>query len=97
MKFIRLYTAALFTALCLLCNPVFAETEEAREMAVAVNINTASATELAEKLDGVGESRAGLIIKFREEQGPFTSTEQLMEIKGIGTATLEKNRDKIQL
>jgi len=96
MKLIRLYTAALFTALCLLSAPAVTLADEAPAV-VAVNINTASAEELAEKLQGIGESRAELIVQFREAQGPFTSLEQLLEIKGIGQATLDKNRDKIQL
>lgn len=95
MKFIRLYTAALFTALCLLTAPAAIMADEAQQ--VAVNINTASAAELAEKLDGIGESKAALIVQFRDEQGAFTSVEQLLEIKGIGQATLDKNRNRIQL
>lgn len=98
MKTIRLYTVALFTALSLLCAPAITVAEEVQKAeTVAVNINTASAEEIAEKLQGIGESRAQLIIQFREENGVFTSVEQLLEIKGIGQATLDKNRDNIQL
>jgi competence protein ComEA len=98
MKITRFYLAALFTAFCLLCTPAITMADEMQaQEVVAVNINSASAEELAEKLDGIGESRAALIVKFREEHGAFTSVEQLLEIKGVGTATLEKNREKIQL
>jgi len=62
-----------------------------------VNVNNASVIELAEKLDGVGKARAQLIIEYREKHGPFTSLEQLMNVKGIGAATIEKNREKIRL
>jgi competence protein ComEA len=48
-----------------------------------VNINTAGADELT-KLDGVGPSTAARIIEYRQANGPFTSPEQLMEVKGIG-------------
>jgi len=61
MKLIRLYTAALFTALYLLSAPAVTLADEA-PAEVAVNINTASAEELAEKLQGIGESRAELIV-----------------------------------
>ncbi|MCX2796263.1 helix-hairpin-helix domain-containing protein [Microbulbifer thermotolerans] len=96
MKTIRAYCTAIFAALYLLWAP--AATLAADEHGVvSVNINTATAEELAEKLDGIGQSKAELIIQFRDQHGPFTSLEQLLEIKGIGQATLDKNRDKIQL
>lgn len=63
----------------------------------AVNINTASAAELAESLNGVGMKKAEAIILWREEHGPFTSKEQLLEVKGIGEVTLAKNSDRILL
>ncbi|WP_308368447.1 MULTISPECIES: ComEA family DNA-binding protein [unclassified Microbulbifer] len=97
MKEVQKWLSAVFAALFLVCASVSTIAEEADAELIAVNINTASAEELASALDGVGEARAELIIKFREEQGPFTSVEQLLEIKGVGAATLEKNRDKIQL
>ncbi|MBY6189669.1 ComEA family DNA-binding protein [Microbulbifer agarilyticus] len=62
-----------------------------------VSLNTATAEELADALDGVGVTRAELIIQYREENGSFSSVEELLEIKGIGVATLEKNKDRIQL
>ncbi len=58
----------------------------------SININSASAEELAQ-LNGVGESRAAAIIEYRDEKGEFTSVEELTEVSGIGEATLEKNRD----
>lgn len=102
MNFIRTPLSILFAALLLICSsiPAFAEDAQAdtAEMAAAtVNLNSASAGELAEKLDGIGAARAEMIVKYREEKGPFTSVEQLLEIKGIGAATLEKNRDRILL
>lgn len=54
-----------------------------------VNINTADAT-LLETLNGIGPSLAERIIAHREERGPFTSIDQLLEVSGIGHATLEK-------
>lgn len=62
-----------------------------------VNINTAPAEELAEKLDGVGEARAEAIVEFRNENGEFLSAEDLKLVSGIGDVTVEQNRDRIQV
>jgi competence protein ComEA len=62
-----------------------------------VNINTADAEALALALDGVGMSRARDIIAYREQHGDFTMIEQLTEVRGIGAATLERNRHRIIL
>ncbi len=62
-----------------------------------VNINTADAGTLAEMLVGVGDARAKAIIEFRDANGPFTSADQLVEVKGIGNSVVEKNRDRIRL
>ena len=56
-----------------------------------VNINTATASQLSE-LPGVGEKLAARIVEFRQKQGPFKSTQELMNVKGIG----EKNLQKLQ-
>ncbi len=62
-----------------------------------VNLNTASAAELAEKLQGVGEKRAQAIVELREKLGGFKHPEQLMDVKGIGEATFEKNKAIMKL
>ncbi|WP_444931667.1 ComEA family DNA-binding protein [Microbulbifer sp. SSSA002] len=97
----RLLSVVFALAFSLLLNPsVYAgesESVDVKEVLLSVNINSASVAELAEKLDGIGEARAQLIIEYREEHGPFTSVEQLLNVKGIGAATLDKNRDVIRL
>lgn len=62
-----------------------------------VNINEADAETIATVLHRVGLKRAEAIVAWREANGKFTSVEQLLEIKGIGKATLEANRERIQL
>jgi competence protein ComEA len=62
-----------------------------------VNINTADAQTLSAGLHGVGEARAAEIVRYRETYGPFSSAEELVEVKGIGQSTLDKNRDVIIL
>jgi competence protein ComEA len=59
-----------------------------------VNVNTASATDL-ETLPGVGEVIAQAIIDHRTENGPFTSVDQLLDVSGIGDATLEDIRELV--
>ena len=59
-----------------------------------INVNTATATEL-EELPGVGEVIAQAIVDYRTENGPFTSVDQLLDVSGIGDATLENIRDLV--
>ncbi len=54
-----------------------------------VNINTATTTELI-RLPGVGEATAGRIIQYRDEHGPFSSVDELQNVKGIGRKKLER-------
>ncbi len=63
----------------------------------AVNINTASAEELQKSLKGIGEAKAQAIVDYRASHGPFVTVDQLLEVKGIGKGTLDKNRDRISL
>jgi competence protein ComEA len=59
-----------------------------------VNINTASETEL-ETLNGVGPVTAAAIIQYRTENGPFATVDDLMDVSGIGPATLEELRPQV--
>jgi len=65
--------------------------------ATPVNINKADAATLAQSLDGIGESKAQAIVAWRDSHGPFKSADDLAQIKGIGPATLERNRAAILL
>ena len=62
----------------------------------AININTADVAELT-KLKGIGIKKAEAIITWREANGDFKSVEQLIEVKGIGEATLMQNRENIRI
>ncbi len=62
-----------------------------------VNVNTADAEELAAALDGVGLSKAEAIVAYRETNGPFEHIDELVNVKGIGIRTVDRNRDNIQL
>lgn len=61
-----------------------------------ININTATAEEL-EELPGIGPAYARRIVEWREENGDFTSKEQLLEIRGIGERRLESIKPLIEL
>lgn len=62
-----------------------------------LNINTATASEIEKSLVGIGTKKAEAIVEYREKHGAFTVVEQLMEVKGIGKSTLERNKDRIIL
>jgi len=64
---------------------------------ITVNINTASAQELADLLNGIGLKKAQAIVEYREQHGKFVSAEALTEVKGIGSALVTKNQSRIQL
>lgn len=62
-----------------------------------VDINNDGAEKMADLLSGIGEKKAAMIVAYREENGPFNSVEDLMDVPGIGLATLNKNRAAIRL
>ncbi len=66
-----------------------AETAEpaAASSAGVVNVNTAGLTEL-QLLPRIGPALAGRIVEFREANGPFKSTDELVAVKGIGERSL---------
>lgn len=59
-----------------------------------VNINTATVEQLTE-LPRIGEVTATRIVKWREENGPFSSTEELMNVQGIGERVYERIRPHV--
>ena len=62
-----------------------------------ININTASAQQLADQLVGIGISRAADIVAYRKDHGPFHSANDLAAVKGIGERTVKRNQSKIRL
>jgi competence protein ComEA len=60
-----------------------------------VFINSASAEELAENLEGIGNAIAERIVTRRQQQGPYQNYEQLKSVSGVGMAKIEANRGKI--
>lgn len=92
MSLKRFVAASLAAVIALAMSTGIASAAQKREAPAAkVNINTATAAQLSE-LPGVGEKLAARIVEHRQKQGPFKSTQELMNVKGIG----EKNFQKLQ-
>ena len=64
--------------------------EETTTQTGLTNINTASAEELADALTGIGPVLSERIVAYRDENGPFLRTDQLLSVSGIGPATYEQ-------
>lgn len=62
-----------------------------------VNLNAADAETLRRDLFGIGGAKAKAIVAYRETNGPFTAVDELLEVKGIGKALMEKNRDRLEI
>lgn len=77
--------------------PQAAAPTQAVEAVGPVDLNSADAQTLARELNGIGEAKARAIVEYREAKGPFTSVDELLEVKGIGAATLEKNRERLRV
>jgi competence protein ComEA len=98
---------ALMTSLSSLTHAAPAVNAEAKTPAVAqvvsseqaskIDLNAADAALLQRELSGVGAVKADAIVKYRESNGPFASVDELLEVKGIGKAILESNREKLKV
>jgi competence ComEA-like helix-hairpin-helix protein len=62
-----------------------------------VDLNGADAATLQKELSGVGEAKAKAIVAYRDTNGPFASVDELLEVKGIGKAILDRNREKLEV
>ena len=61
-----------------------------------ININKANEKELQE-LNGIGESLASSIIKYREDNGKFKNIEDLKNVPGIGESKFSNIKEKIKV
>lgn len=59
-----------------------------------INVNTATEAEL-QTISGIGAKKAQEIIRFRDEQGPFKTVEELKNVPGIGEKTVESLKDML--
>lgn len=82
----RTLTTILFSVLVLFSSIALAQEQ--------IDINKADAKEIA-TLANIGEKKAQEIVDYREKNGSFKTIDELTNVKGIGRATIEKNRDLI--
>ncbi len=80
--------------------PGMEDTQEAvqssQESDGLVDINQAGEEELM-TLPGIGQSKAAVIIQYREEHGDFQSIEELMNIPGIKQGVFDKIKNSIKV
>lgn len=60
-----------------------------------VDINTANADQISQGMVGIGKVKAASIVQDREKNGAFKSIDELTRVKGIKSATIDKNRDRV--
>ncbi len=66
-------------------------------VAAPVNVNQASAEQIAAALPGIGAVKAQAIVEYRKEHGRFRTVEALEKVDGIGPQTLANIRDDVKL
>jgi competence protein ComEA len=97
----KLISTFIIATLAVIAAPSFAEstatTPQAEAVILYVDINNDGAEKLADLLKGVGLKKAEAIVAYRAEHGAFMAIEDLLNVPGIGPATLEKNRTAITL
>ena len=71
--------------------------QSAKAQGAKVDLNRADAATLQRELSGIGKGKAEAIVVYRETNGPFSSVDELLEVKGIGKAILDRNRDKLEV
>ncbi len=62
-----------------------------------VNINKASAQEIAQALNGVGLRKAEAIVAYRKLNGAFRKGADLVQVRGIGPSIMKKISQDIRL
>lgn len=70
--------------------------EESEDNDGRINVNKASLAELM-TLPGIGESKAKMIINYRNEKGDFNSIEDIMNVEGIKEGTFNRIKDSIKV
>lgn len=61
-----------------------------------VDLNRADAKVLS-SLQNIGPAKAARIIEYRETHGPFQQIEDLAKVRGIGSKTVELNRERLSV
>lgn len=69
----------------------------AQDSRVRIDLNTADVVTLQNALEGVGKIKAEAIVSYREANGPFASVDELLEVNGIGSSLLERNKSRLMI
>ena len=62
-----------------------------------VSINSASAEELAQAMNGVGLKKEQAMVSYREKYGPFKTVDDLKQVPGMGNSLVERNLSHLTL
>jgi competence protein ComEA len=62
-----------------------------------LDVNSATAEQLAAVMIGVGGKKAQAIIQYRTQNGAFNALDELIFVKGIGPSLLKKNREYLSI
>lgn len=65
--------------------------------AAPVNINKASAEQIADALNGIGMAKARAIVEYRKKNGKFKKAEDIVKVKGVGPAIFAKIRKDVKV
>jgi competence protein ComEA len=71
---------------------LFAVISLAVSAAEPVNINAATAEEIAAAIKGIGPKKAEAIVTYRQQHGPFQAVDDLKKVPGVGDKIVESNR-----
>lgn len=99
----KIIATALYLSICVVVPISFANiavaapAKQVVEAHKKVSLNTASVEELSRVLSGIGIKKAQAIVAFREKHGGFKHIDEIVEVKGIGDKTLEKNKHRLSL
>lgn len=100
----KLFSSAVIALLLTIsiAQPVFAKSTSSKAASTVsevtpVNLNQATAKEIAAALKGIGLKKAQAIVNYRNEHGKFKAIEELASVKGVGVATIAKNHSRILL
>ena len=66
-------------------------------LAAPVNINKASAKQIADALKGIGMAKAQAIVEYRKKNGKFKKPGDIVKVKGIGPATFAKIKKDVKI
>ena len=92
------YTPRSFTASSAALRSVNSSVaSKAKTVGGKININTATAQQLSDGLDGIGEVLAKRIVDYRAKNGNFKSIEAIKNVSGMGEKTFAKLKDNITI